>query len=141
MEKQTDEQLELIREIIAVFFSFGHDTSLFQRKFVEIVGIDSLKEKNIIPIGEQGLGESERLELQEKGLTDREIEFYCLANMKFSAEEIAVIMGLKNIRSVYVKQSRINKKLRGAITPELALVMLGLSIIAYLFLSLFANWH
>lgn len=126
-----------IRKLISLAFIYGHDTDLFHKKFVEMVNIKTLKRRQIIhPMN--FIPNDEFIEsLKDKGLTEWEIEICCLTELGFTAQELCVIYGLKNINSIYVKRHRIKKKLKGEASPEAALVILVLSLITYMLLLSF----
>lgn len=146
MENETvkpreEDQLGFVKELARIVYAFGHDEGVFRKKVFEIMHIDSLKEKEIVRIGKNALNDDLRSALEDKKLSKKEVELCCLIEQGFSADEIAAILGLKNSRSVHVKQSRIKKKLKGgtlpgSAQPEAVLVMLIASLIAYIVLSL-----
>ena len=141
-----NQESTFVRDLIQIASSFGHDKELFHKKVFEIINIDSLRERGIIQIEEALLDESSRAVLQNNRLSDREFALCCLKQQGFSADEIKVMFGLKNIRSIYVKFSRLKKKMKdlllktgsldGAALPEAILVMLILCIIILLVGSL-----
>lgn len=132
-----DRHKGFIKELIRIAFVFGHDKNLFHKKVFEAFNVNSLKEKGIVQIEEDLLEEDLRNALNEHKLSEKEFELCCLLAQGFSPDEITVMLGLKNSRSVYVKQSRINKKLKAEASQEIMFVMLVLSIITYMLLLSF----
>lgn len=104
-------RLALIRELINLAFLYGHDTDLFYRKFIQTVGISSLKEKHIFEIPEEVSENAEQLALREKRLSEEEIEMCNLEKCGFTDEELCILYGYKNKNSIYVRRYRINRKL------------------------------
>ncbi|MDR2936463.1 MAG: hypothetical protein LBU80_03870 [Rikenellaceae bacterium] len=111
MKDFSHRRLALIRELIGLAFLYGHDTELFYRRFIQAVGIRSLKEKQIIGIPEEVLENAEQLALREGRLSEAEIEMCSLEKCGFTDEELCILYGYKNKNSIYVKRCRINRKL------------------------------
>lgn len=129
-------RLAFIREIAQIAFNYGHDNALFRKKVFEVLSVDSLVEKDVVKMEESILEEDMREALKERKLSDKEFELCCLLEHGFSKEELTVILGLNNTNSIEVKKSRIKKKVKGEATPEAVLVMLIMSIIAWVVLNL-----
>lgn len=143
---KNNQEIAFVRDLIRIASSFGHDKDLFRKKVFEIINIDSLRKRKIIQIEETLLDENSRAVLKHNKLSDREFALCCLKQQGFSADEIKVIFGVKNIRSIYVKFSRLKKKMKvvsletgsldGAASLEAVLVMFIMSIIAWVVLKL-----
>ena len=134
--KPNDERLGFIKELAQIAYAFGHDDGVFRKKVFEFINIDSLKEKEVFCLNENSMNEEIWIAINDNKLSKKEVELCGLLQQGFTADEITVILGLKNIRSVHVKQSRIKKKLRGEASPEIVLVMLILCILAWIALKL-----
>ena len=121
----SNKRLELIRRLIDLAYTYS-DKELFYQKFIETVHITSLKDSEVVNIGDHAL----QLPCENE-LSDDEVEMYCLMQQGFTPQEIAVIYKEKSVNAVYIKRHRLKKKLKGAASPEVVLVMLIQCVIAY----------
>jgi len=137
--KPNDERLGFIKELARIAYTFGHDDGVFRKKVFEFINIDSLKEKNVLSLDENSTNEEIRIAINNNKLSKKEVELCGLLQQGFTADEITVILGLKNVRSVHVKQSRIKKKLKGEASPEIVLAMLIQCLLALL-IGYLAGW-
>ncbi len=135
--KESEEPIGFVKELIRIVYAFGGNKDLFHKKVIEVLDVNSLKEKGIVQIEDGVLSERLRRALNEKKLSEKEYVLCCLWEQGFSPKEITLMLGLKNNRSVYVKQSRIKKKLRGEAAPQAVFVLLMISVTAYILLTLF----
>lgn len=69
-------------------------------------------------------------------LTKGEKDFYLLSKLGFTPSELCVVFDYQNLNSVYVKESRINGKLRGSLHPALVPGMVFAGIFVF-FLMIF----
>lgn len=132
-----EQEKGFIRELIRIAFTFGHDKDLFHKKVFEAFNVDTMRERNVVRIEEGVLSEELRAALNEEKLSEKEFVLCCLLAQGFSPEEITVMMGLKNSRTVSVKKSRINRKLQGSIIMEALFFALLWMILIYCLFSLF----
>lgn len=121
-----DQRLIMIRRLIELAYTYS-DKEIFYDKFIETVSIDSLKNSDILRIDAHAPNIP-----TEKELTVDEVEMYSLMQQGFTPQEISVIYREKSVNAVYIKRHRLKKKLKGAASPEIVLVMLVLCLIAYL---------
>lgn len=123
-----------IRKLISLAFIYEHNTDLFHKKFVEMVNIKTLKRRQIINPMNIISNDEFIASLKDKGLTEWELEICYLTELGFTAQELCVIYGLKNINSIYVKRHRIKKKLKAEASHEMILLMLIITIITFMVL-------
>lgn len=137
MQKNTSapkELLSLIRKLIDLSYRHSGNKELFYRKFTEVIHIDELKRLHII---EPGAIESKHKNIDK--LNPQEREMYSLMCSGFSAQEINVICKHKSINLTYVKKYRIRKKLKGAVSSEILLIMLIITIFLYLLITILTH--
>ena len=124
------EFLDIIRRLVGLSYRYSGNKELFYKKFTDLVHIDELKRLRII--------DPDTLESDNKNidkLNPEELEVYCLMCYGFKAHEINVICRHKSINSTYVKQYRVRKKLGGAASPVIVLVMSVTCILIYLLVT------
>lgn len=124
------EFLDIIRRLVGLSYRYSGNKELFYKKFTDIVHIDELKRLGII--------DPDALESDNKNvdkLNPEEREVYSLMCYGFKAHEINVICKHKSINSTYVKQHRIRKKIEGAASPKIVLVMSITCILIYLLVT------
>lgn len=130
--KKKDHHIELLKQITEICSKFGHNKDLFFRKISEIIRINALKEKQIIQIEESDFDGDIREAIKNKRLSKSDLDMLFLMKQGFLYEEISVILGYKNVNSVYAKRSRLKNKLKGSGTIEVFVVMLITTLLIYL---------
>lgn len=136
--KKKDHNIELLKHITGVCSKFGHNKDLFFQKISEIIRINSLKEKQIIKIKETEFDSDIQEAIKNNKLSKSDTDLLFLMKQGFLYEEISVIMGYKNVNSVYKKRSRLKNKLKGSVTVEALTGMFIAALIVYLVLVLVA---
>ncbi len=102
----SDKRLALIRRLIDLAYTYS-DKELFHQKFMEAININSLKDSEVVEMGDNVL----QISCTEK-LSDDEMEMYCLMEQGFTAQEIAVIYKEKSLNAVYIKRHRLKETQR-----------------------------
>lgn len=122
----SDKRLVLIRRLINLAYIYS-DKELFHQKFMDAISINSLKDSEVVGMGDNAL----QICHTEK-LSDEEMEIYCLMRQGFTPQEMAVIYREKSLNAVYIKRHRLKKKLKGAASPEAVFVLLIQCLIFYI---------
>lgn len=135
MQKR-DHNIELLRQITGICSRFGHNKDLFFRKISEIIRINSLKEKEIIHIRESEFDRDIQEAIKNNKLSKSDMDLLFLMQQGFLYEEISVILGYKNVNSVYAKHSRLKNKLKGCVTGDALAGVFIVTLIIYLALVL-----
>ncbi len=107
-----DRQMAMLRQLINLAYTCT-DKELFYHKFRECIHIASLKKTGVLDVGNLMCGVP-----SVKKLSDTEIEMYCLMQLGFSPQEMAVVCGEKSINAIYIRRHRLLKKLKGRTSPE-----------------------
>lgn len=140
LEELPHEPNSLIVGLVGLAFTYEHDLEMFHKKFVQMVNVENLKRYKVIEVGEQVLQDgSYDLKVDPSLLNSKELEMYCLTKRGFTSREMAVVYGMKNINSIYVKKHRLKKKLElsGSCHVEILIFGVILGIIALLVIHFF----
>lgn len=107
--EQAERLMNLIRDLIDLAFVHDENKEKFYDKFLEEIGMPSLRKRGIID--PDTLLRTPRFNRMCGELRCEDAELWILLMAGFSSRELKVIYGMTNINSVYIKRHRLRGRL------------------------------
>lgn len=101
----SDDRLIYIRKMIDTLYTYNHNAEKLRKHIVELMTVDVLMAYHVIT-------PSDRTKYDKMNCRKADKLLCKLSDMGFTPRELCVIFSLNNINSVYVKISRMNKRLK-----------------------------
>lgn len=106
-----DERLKYIRQIIELCYIHSSNPSKFRNKVVDMVSIEGLNASKIIDYASLIKSCSDK---ERECLSHADLQLYCLLKEGFTPKELTMVYNHANPTSIYVKKSRLLKKITDA---------------------------
>ena len=108
----SDDRLIYIRKMIDTLYTYNHNPEKLRKHIIELMKADVLIAYHVVT-------PSDRTKYDEVNCKKTDKLLCKLSDMGFTPRELCMLFSLNNINSVYVKMSRMNKRLKEAAESDI----------------------